>query len=87
MTTVGIKELKARLSHYVRLASDGERVVITDRGRQVAELRHVEPTHAGLQELIDKGVVRWSGARPAHSPQPVEVRGEPLSTTVLEHRR
>lgn len=87
MTTVGIKELKARLSHYVRLARDGEPVIITDRGRQVAELRHVGPTHPGLQELIDKGVVRWSGARPEHAPQPVEVRGEPLSATVLEQRR
>jgi prevent-host-death family protein len=87
MTTVGIKELKAHLSHYVRLARDGERVIVTDRGRQVAELRHIEPTHPGLQALIDKGAVRWSGAGPQHTPQPVEVRGDPLSTTVLEHRR
>jgi antitoxin (DNA-binding transcriptional repressor) of toxin-antitoxin stability system len=87
MTTVGIKELKAHLSHYVHLARHGERVVITDRGRQVAELRHIAPPHPGLQELIDKGAVRWSGGRPEDSLQPVEVRGEPLSTTVLEHRR
>lgn len=33
---VGIRELKARLSHYVKAASAGERIVITDRGAPVA---------------------------------------------------
>ena len=87
MTTVGIKELKTHLSHYVRLAREGERVIVTDRGRQVAELQHIAPTHPGLQELIDTGAVRWSGARLEHAPLPVEVRGDPLSTPVLAHRR
>ena len=35
---VGIRELKARLSHYVRVAREGERILITDRGRPVAVL-------------------------------------------------
>jgi prevent-host-death family protein len=36
--TVGIRELKNNLSHYVRKAEAGERVEVTAHGRIVAEL-------------------------------------------------
>ena len=39
MRAVGIRELKNRLSEYIRLVRDGERVLVTDRGVIVAELR------------------------------------------------
>ena len=39
MRAVGIRELKNKLSHYVRLAQAGEPVLVTDRGTVVAELR------------------------------------------------
>lgn len=38
MRVVGIKELKNKLSEYVKLAAGGERVLVTDRTRVVAEL-------------------------------------------------
>lgn len=38
MRTVGIRELRDRLSHYVRLVEAGEPVLVTDRGTVVAEL-------------------------------------------------
>jgi antitoxin (DNA-binding transcriptional repressor) of toxin-antitoxin stability system len=38
MRSVGIKQLKARLSEYVRLAGGGEVVLVTDRDKVVAEL-------------------------------------------------
>ena len=38
MRTVGIRELKNRLSTYLREARAGRTVAITDRGRVVAEL-------------------------------------------------
>lgn len=39
MKAVGIRELKARLSHYLRDVQAGDVVLVTDRGRVVAELR------------------------------------------------
>ena len=39
MIAVGIRELKARLSHYLREVEKGEIVLVTDRGRVVAEVR------------------------------------------------
>ncbi len=64
METVGIRELKNRLSLYVRKAEAGDVVVITDRGRVVAEL--VPPgqgperrdVHPGLLELARRGELR-----------------------------
>lgn len=38
MRAVGLKVLKNKLSEYVRLASSGETVLVTDRDRVVAEL-------------------------------------------------
>lgn len=39
MREVGLKVLKNKLSEYVRAAAAGETVVITDRGRAVAEIK------------------------------------------------
>ena len=42
MKVVGIRELKNRLSEYIRLVRNGERVLVTDRGVIVAEIRQPE---------------------------------------------
>ncbi len=39
MRSVGLKVLKNKLSEYVRLATAGETVLVTDREKVVAELR------------------------------------------------
>lgn len=38
MHAVGVRELKNRLSEYLRLVRAGERVLVTDRGEVIAEL-------------------------------------------------
>ena len=44
MKTSGVREIKNRLSAYLRMVENGERVAVTHRGRVVAELG--PPTHA-----------------------------------------
>jgi len=46
MKAVGVKELKARLSEYLRYVKAGEPVLITDRGEVVAELRPTAASYA-----------------------------------------
>ncbi|MGH7267940.1 MAG: type II toxin-antitoxin system Phd/YefM family antitoxin [Candidatus Rokuibacteriota bacterium] len=53
MKAIGVKELKARLSEYVRLVRAGETVLITDRGEVVAELRPPRRQPPGAQSLPD----------------------------------
>jgi prevent-host-death family protein len=55
MKTVGLKTLKNKLSEYVRLAEKGETVVITDRGRAVAEIVPLHPA-TELTPFEKKGV-------------------------------
>lgn len=62
MKSVGVKQLKARLSEYIRLVKTGETVLITDRDEVVAELRPARRQRpAGLsieerlQALADAG--------------------------------
>jgi antitoxin (DNA-binding transcriptional repressor) of toxin-antitoxin stability system len=64
MRAVGLKELKNRLSEYVRIAAAGERVLVTDRDRVVAELIAPQPgtpataTDAALAEAVRTGWLR-----------------------------
>jgi antitoxin (DNA-binding transcriptional repressor) of toxin-antitoxin stability system/predicted nucleic acid-binding protein len=54
MKVVGIKQLKARLSEYVRLVKAGETVLVTERDEVVAELRpsrRQSPMADRLEEL------------------------------------
>jgi len=39
MKAVGIRELKNRLSEYIRMVRSGEEILVTDRGEVVAEIR------------------------------------------------
>ncbi len=61
MQAVGLKTLKNKLAEYVRMAAAGETVLVTDRGRVVAELgpRRAERSpilaDALLAELVRKG--------------------------------
>lgn len=65
MKTIGIRELKARLSGILRDVQGGEVVLITDRGRVVAELRapgHAPPAASrsdrALSQLASSGALR-----------------------------
>ncbi len=56
MKVVGIKQLKARLSEYIRLAKGGETVLVTERDEVVAELRPARrqiPVAGPLEEILD----------------------------------
>ena len=50
---VGIRQLKARLSEYLRLVRAGETVLVTDRDEVVAELRPAHRHGRPLDELED----------------------------------
>ncbi len=56
MKSIGVKQLKARLSEYLRLVRGGETVLVTDRDEVVAELRPTRrrpATPEPLDELLD----------------------------------
>lgn len=56
MKAVGVKELKARLSEYLRLVKGGETILVTERNDVVAEMRparrHLAPS-SDLDDVLD----------------------------------
>lgn len=51
--TVGIRELKARLSNYMQQVKAGATLVITERGKPVGRIVPLSPAvEAWVQELV-----------------------------------
>ena len=87
MTTAGIRELKAYLSKYIHLASEGEKVVVTLRGKDVAIIQAPDAQHDGLRRLMESGMVKWSGGKPKiPGGPPINFKGGSISQTVLDMR-
>jgi prevent-host-death family protein len=74
MTKVGVAELRQNLSKYLRLVERGERLVVTDRNRPVAELGPPPSTGDALDRLIAEGRV----SRPTRRglPEPLHLTGD-----------
>ncbi len=83
MQTVGLRELKNRLSHYVREVREGAVVLVTDRGEVVAELRppgpqdEVAAKYPRLLELAQQGRARLGALnrRELYERMPPALRG------------
>jgi prevent-host-death family protein len=86
--TIGIRELKAQLSSRVREVKKGATLVITDRGEPVARLVPVTATPEDrFQQLLDSGMVSWSGQKLAPEVPRVPIRGSKMvSDLLLEDR-
>ena len=73
MISAGIRDLKNNLSRYIRRLGVAKRILVTDRGRAVAELRLPEAVadreerRPRYEALVRAGVVR-----------PAAERGDPL---------
>jgi prevent-host-death family protein len=75
MNTVGVAELRQNLSRFLRRVEQGERLIVTDRNRPVAELGPPPSTGADLDRLIAEG--RVTRPRRRGLPEPLELAGDP----------
>jgi len=86
MISVGIKELKEKLSGYVDKVRNGEELVITDRGKEVALVTPISRERRALKNMVKSGKAAWAGGKPA-GVKGVKIKGRAVSNTVLEDRR
>ena len=95
MTSVGVRELKANLSRYLRLVQEQQTdVAVTAHGKTVARL---VPASAGTPDLREallplaaRGLLELPQAqrrRSARRPVVPKAGGKPLSAMVAEDRR
>ena len=86
--TVGVRDLKARLSEYLRRVKQGQTIVITDHGQPVGRILPVGQTlDEKLQALQEAGLLEWSGKKLQPFDSPVIKRsGKLVSDLVVEMR-
>jgi prevent-host-death family protein len=72
--SVGVAELRRNLSRYLRRVEGGERLLVTDRNRPVAELGPPPTTGAALDRLIVDGRLQRPTRRGL--PEPLELEGD-----------
>ena len=92
METIGVRQLKAHLSRYLKRVQAGTRLVVTDRGRAVAT---ISPTDAAgpsdedawARRLTAKGLASWAGGKPRGAAKATLAGGPTISQTVLDDRR
>ena len=93
MGSVGIKELKDRLTYYLRLTKQGEEIGVTERGKPIALLQplqsatQIQSQEARLAQLAAQGVVTLPTSKPLSRLRRVKAKGTPVSQLVLEERR
>jgi antitoxin (DNA-binding transcriptional repressor) of toxin-antitoxin stability system len=80
MKTAGVRDLKAHLSGYLRDVARGDVVLVTDRGRVVAELRPpgevgaaAVPADPRYRRLVERGLLK-----PASAPGSADWTGAPV---------
>jgi len=87
MRTVGSRELKNRLGRYLGLVGKGETIIVTDRGKPVAE-PEPKATYSiedVLKRLEAEGHLR-RGTGKFRPFKPIRVKGKPMSQIILEDR-
>jgi prevent-host-death family protein len=93
-----VRELKGKLSLYLRRAAAGEEVTVTSRGRPIARLVRAapqpgdqEPSRAEVSRRLAAipGIVLPVGPKPRGSKHPIRIRKheKTLAEIVLENRR
>lgn len=89
MIQAGVKELKNRLSYYLREVKEGEKVLITERDKVIATIVPMERADedSKLLSLVKDGFAVWKGGKPVGSRHPVKIKGKTVSEMVLEDRR
>ncbi len=86
--TVGIRELKVRLSSYVKQVKGGATLIITDRGKPVGQIMPIQPSLAArIHELSQTGLVSWSGRKLEPKSPVAQLEGRKTVAEVLLENR
>ncbi len=89
MISAGIKDLKNRLSFYMRKVKRGEKIIVTEREKIIATIVPMDrpDMDSMLLSLVKEGFAVWRGGKPTGCKKPVKIRGKTVSGIVLEDRR
>ena len=89
--TVGVRELKANLSKYLKQVQRGARIRVTAHGRTIATIQPPDdaaPVLSWAHEMVARGEARGNGGKPTGLAQRVRLRpgGKTAAEMVIEDR-
>ena len=84
----GIREIRDGFSKYIAKVREGEQIIISDRGRDIAVLRPLRQNDpdAWLKDLVEEGLAEEPGDWTPIETEPRKLRGEMLSDLVAKER-
>ncbi|RMI06809.1 MAG: type II toxin-antitoxin system prevent-host-death family antitoxin [Calditrichaeota bacterium] len=88
LTKVNIRELKNRLSHYLRLAKAGHTIEVTERGRPIGRIVPLAtPLEERLEAMARLGLLKMGkkGLPPRNPLTPLK-KAKPVSELLIEDR-
>lgn len=87
--SVGTRELKNKLSEYLRRVKAGETIIVTEHGKPVGQIVPIKPTpQERMQNLQAAGQVEWNGqALTPYQPKAINRGDRQLSDLVVEDRQ
>jgi prevent-host-death family protein len=88
LNRVGTRELKNKLSEYLRRVKNGETIIVTERGKTIGQ---IVPVKASIEErllaLVEAGLAEWNGQKLKPHKPAARNRGKKLvSDLVVEDR-
>ena len=61
---VGTRELKSKLSEYLRRVKGGETIIVTERGKSIGQIIPIQPNIGEkLQAMVGAGLAEWNGKK------------------------
>jgi prevent-host-death family protein len=86
--SVGIRELKSKLSECVRDVKMGATIVVTEHGQRVARIvPEAPPLDERLRTLKSAGTILWSGRRLKKTKPAVSARGRRTVADIIVENR
>ena len=85
---IGVRELKARLSEYLRQVKAGRTIVITEHGQPVGRIVPAAQSRGErLQAMLDAGLIAWNGKKLRPMSPVARTRGKrSVADLVVENR-
>ena len=86
---VGTRELKNKLSEYLRRVKAGETIIVTEHGKSIGQIVPIKPTvEERLRMMVSAGQIEWNGEKlKPYQPVAVNKSDHQLSDLLVEDRR
>lgn len=92
MIAIGIRELKNKLSHILRITKNGEKIIILERGKPIAtiepinKIEEVSNLDIILSRLSLEGMIQLPQKKLLKKIPSIKINGESVAKAVIEDR-